>query len=393
MLFIAINGKKRTKLLKVKIKVGYFWITQTNQTFYMEAVLEQNTETIAPEITSETKAVAETGTPSETINATETKVIEPVELDDAAFLAQYNKRMGFEGDKAFTTLEQLKPAAPAPTEEEVKKANSQKELTLAERFVSKKGRTLKEFNILQQVANSDPKEFALQEARQELVNAGFKPDEVDEEMKARYYQLSDEEKANLSEEDAELLKKNEYFTNKLANKGSYKIQQAKDVLRVLEQEMEAENYVKQVDANISATVAEIAKKMERKVVLDMGLSNGQTLNPVEYTIDEADILEIESTLSDKAKREQFLYNQDGSENVGNLFEALKWKKIAQSLAKKALIQGADEQVTLFNSKFPSNPHSVAPGNVAKTGRTGQIGKAIEGTEKTIHRQSVIQPTK
>lgn len=300
-------------------------------------------------------------------------------LSDADFLKHYNRQMGFEGEKAITSMDQLKPPAPEPSEEEKKKAQTSQDMTLLQRFVAK-GHTPQEFTLLQQIANSDIKEFSLAEAKRELINAGFNADEVDDEIKARYYQLSEDEKENLSENDKELLKKHEYFTNKLANKSAYKIEQAKGVFSALQAEIDAENYEKQVDAKLSSTVEEIAKKMDRKIVLDMGVSNGQQLNPVEYIIEDADILDIQSTLSDKAKREQFLYNQDGSENVENLFDALKWKKIALSLAKKSLLQGATEQVDFFNTKFPTNPYSVAPGHV-RTGKTGEVGKAIPGTEK------------
>ena len=323
--------------------------------------------------------ITETPTGQETVET----VVAPVEVDDATFLESYNKRFG----KDLKSIDELRPAAPEKTESELKAIQNSEDLMLTERFI-KQGGSVEGFAALKQIAAADVKEFSYQDAKAELKQAGFAEDEVDEEIKRRYFLLTDEEKENLSEYDQEMLKKNEYFSKKLENKSSYKIEQAKNLLAKLKSDHEAEKYEKEVDARISSTVEDYAAKLERKITLDLGESNKQALNPVEYVIDEADILEIKETLADKAKRETLLYNQDGSENVENLFDALLWKKIAASLAKKSLLQGATEQVNFFNQTFPSNAQAVAPGYVANT-RTGQIGKAIEGTEKINVRTSSI----
>lgn len=90
-------------------------------------------------------------------------------------------------------------------------------------------------------------------------------------------------------------------------------------------------------------------------------------------------------LKDPVQRNNFLYNKDGSENVENLIELFKWKAIAPGLVKKAALQGATEQVEFFQTHFPNTPYLVAPGTAAKTNKGGVIGKAIEGSEKIVHR--------
>ena len=305
------------------------------------------------------------------------------ELDDAAFLESYNKKIGTN----FKSIDELRPPAPEKTEAELRAIQNSEDLMLTERFI-KQGGTVEGYAALKQISEADVKEFSLQDTKAELKKAGFADDEIDEEIKRRYFLLSDEEKADLSEFDQEMLKKNEYFSKKLENKSSYKIEQAKNLLAKLKSDYEAEKYEKEVDARISSTVEDYATKLNRTITLDLGESNGQKLNPVEFVIDEADITEIKETLADKAKRETLLYNQDGSENVENLFDALVWKKIAASVAKKSLTQGATEQVNFFNQTFPSSAQAVAPGYVPNT-RTGQIGKAIEGTEKIVVKTSPI----
>ncbi len=329
---------------------------------------------------NETAPVAET---QQQAPETEQQQAPPAELDDATFLESYNKRFG----KDLKSIDELRPPAPEKTEEEIRAIQNSEDLMLTERFV-KQGGTVGGFAALKQIAAADVKEFSLQDTKAELRTAGFAEDEIDEEIKRRYFLLSAEEKENLGEFDDEMLKKNEYFSKKLENKSSYKIDQAKNLLAKLKSDYEAEKYEKEVDARISSTVEDYAAKFNRTVTLDLGESNGQKLNPVEYVIDEADITEIKETLANKAKRETQLYNQDGSENVTNLFDAFVWKKIAASVAKKSLLQGATEQVNFFNGTFPSNAQAVSPGYVANT-RTGQVGKAIEGTEKVSVRTSSI----
>lgn len=307
----------------------------------------------------------------------------PVEISDEHFLESYNKRFG----KEIKSIDELRPPAPEKTEAELKILQDSEDLKLTEKFV-RKGGTVEGYAALKQIAAADVKEFSLQDTKAELKKAGFADDEIEEEIKRRYYLLSDEEKENISEFDQETLKKNEYFSKKLENRSSYKIEQAKQLLENLKAEISAENYEKEVDAKISSTVEEYAKNLERKMILDMGESNGQKLNPVEFVLDEADVSEIKESLADKAKRETILYNKDGSENVENLFDLFVWKKIAKSLAKKSLLQGATEQVNFFNHKFPSNAQAVAPGFVPN-GRSGAVGKAIEGTEKIRIRTSPI----
>lgn len=305
------------------------------------------------------------------------------EVSDVSFLNAYNKKFG----KEFKSIDDLRPPAAEKTEEEIRILQNSEDLMLTERFV-KQGGTVEGYAALKQIAAADLKEFSLQDTRMELKNAGFEDEEIEEEIKKRYFLLSDEEKENIGEYDKEMLKKSEYFSKKLENKSSYKIEQAKNLLAKLKADISAEKYEKETDAKISSTVEEYAKTFNRTLTIDLGESNGQKLNPVEYVIDEADIAEITGKLSDKAKRETLLYNQGGLENVTTLFDAFMWEKIATSLAKKSLIQGATEQVNFFSGKFPSNAQSIAPGFVANQ-RTGVAGKAIEGTEQVRVRTSPI----
>lgn len=315
-------------------------------------------------------------------------VAEKKELSDNDFLEFYNKK----NNTSFKSFDEIAPAKPEPTQDDIAKENAAKNEKLFAAF-KKKGGTLLQFEAIQSIANSDVKEFSYAEAKRELMDAGLSKEEAENEITQRYYLMSDEEKSELSDEDSLLIKKHEIFSKKLENRSAYKIENAKQYMQNLQTEAEQEEYEAQVDAKISAKVAELKSTAPKSIVMEMGESNGMKLSPITFDVREEDVQEIYDTFSDPQKRNKFLYNEDGSEKVEEIIEALKLKKIMPTLVKKAMLQGATEQVEIFESKYGKTPHDVAPGYTPKAGNLGRQGKAIEGSERVrVMPQKIVPAT-
>lgn len=352
--------------------------------------MEATTETNQSGVVEGTEIVTDANTPEVITEQIEKPVeqqqqVEPVvekELSEEDFLKQYNKRFG----KEAKSFDEIAPAKPEPSEEEKKKEITTKERKVLDKFL-KFGGTIEQYGVLKGIANADIKEFSIADTQKEMADAGFSKDEIDATLKERYYLLTEEEKAELSDEDAALIKKNEFFSKKLEGKSAYKIEQARKVLNDLQSQVDADDLLTKTDAIISSTVDEYAQKMPRTITLDMGESNGTKLNPVIFEVQDADLASVMETLKDPTKRNDFLYNQDGTENVKNLMDAMVLKQILPNIVKKAALQATTEQVEFLEAKFPKSPQAVAPGFTPSRNGGAAVGKAIEGTEKTTKRAS------
>lgn len=298
------------------------------------------------------------------------------DLDDEALLSQLEKKLGFKPK----SLEELKPKPAEPTEEEKAAELSAKEKKRLDKFLAK-GKTIEDFTALKRLTEFDPKELSLINKRNELKAAGYDEKEIDEQLKLRYHQYTDEEFAQFGDDAEKMKKLSAYYKDKLENGSKYQIEAAKRFFEDLDKEIDADAYVAKVDAEIISNVEKTVKAMERKMTIELGQSNDQTLNPVQFVVEDKHLAEIQTLLTDKAARENLLYNPDGTENVANLVDLLKWKYIARDLAKAANLQGRTEEVEKFAAKFPDNHFAVAPASVNKTGKLGVAGKVVEGSEK------------
>jgi hypothetical protein len=301
------------------------------------------------------------------------------DIPEEVLLQQLEKRLGFKPE----SLDSLKPKTPEPTETEKAAQLAARDKQRLDKFVASGGKVEDYVNI-KKLTEVDVKEFSIQSKRAELKAAGYDEAEIDEQMKLRYHLYTDEELAAFGDDAEKMKKLSAYYKEKLENGSKYQIEVAKKFFADLDKQIDDEAYVSKVDADIISNVEKTVATMERTITFELGEANDQPINPVQFTVEDKHLSEIKKVLSDKATRESLLYNPDGTENVQNLVDLLKWKYIATDLAKKANLQGRTEEVEKFEKVFPNNHFAVAPANVVKGAKTGNVGKVVEGSEKVMY---------
>lgn len=324
-------------------------------------------------------------------NKNEAGESQAIETTDESLLKQLNERFG----TSIASIDELKPKPPEETDQQKNEKLSAFEKNQIERFVAKETEgtyleKVERFNNIKKLAEYNPEELTILNKKMELKKAGIADEDIEEEMKKRYYQYSDEEISEFDEEQQEQLKKaKSHYAEKLKNGSLYQIQAAKSVLEGIQKQIDTENYEAEIDGNISAKVAEIVKTMSRKVDIDLGMHNDVPISPIQFDMPDDVIQEVATLLSDPKERNKLLYNEDGSENVDVLFEALVWKKSAMAAVKSAYIKSADRQVQILQKTFPGAYTSIAPGSAGKRNNSGATGSVVPGSVRT---ERVVQKT-
>jgi hypothetical protein len=278
----------------------------------------------------------------------------PKELSDEDFLAEVEKRTG----RKVTSIDELKAPKPEPTEEEKKKELTAKDKRLLDLHIEKGG-TVETFVQWKSLASADVKDLSIKKTIAEYVAMGLTEDEAKAEIKNRYYQLSDEEIAELDEDDrAAAIAKKEKWGVKLYNRANGDITNSTKYLQSLEQIINDQADDEKEDARLSAEAESIAKTFERKMSVGLGDFKGLNLTPVEHTISESDFAEVIDTVKDKTKREALLYNDDGTEKISMLIDYLVLKKRFNEVVSKAAAQAATEQVEAFEKIATRNPKEL-----------------------------------
>ena len=302
-----------------------------------------------------------------------------IELDDK----------GIEGLK-----EKLKPAAAATELTAEQKAAEEAALDkrMLDVFIANGG-TAEAYVAFKQIANSDLTELSASELRREMKGKGFSPEEIEEMIKERYYQVKIDElvrdEENETEEEfearkAKLQKKLTYGTEKLNARGSYLQKQAKDSLNTILESIKVEDLLKQKEAEFSSKVDEKAKLLPRKLTFQLGKVNDQEIAPIDYDVNETDIVEVVDTLKDPAKRNKFFYNEDRSLNLDNIADVMLRNKVLESAIKAVYLEGGDRQVAVFEKLFP--------GRTAKDiGVGGATGGSANGRKGVIKSAGSPQP--
>jgi hypothetical protein len=276
------------------------------------------------------------------------------ELSDEQFLAIHNKRFGTE----YKSIDELKPKAAEPTDVEKAKLANAREKILLEKHIAKGG-TIDDFTALKSVLRTDLKELSITKTKNEYLKLGLTEEEAENEIKKRYYQLSDDELEFLEEEEkAGLLKKKDIFSKKLHSRASVEQANAKAYFDSLERELENEQYELEVDNKLAAEAQVIAKTFDRKVVTQLEMKDGVTVPPIESVLSDDDMADIANVLGDKQKREALLYREDGTENLAVLAELLSYKKRYDKAVKAAAYAAMTATVEHTMARLPNSPVAV-----------------------------------
>lgn len=302
-------------------------------------------------------------------------------------------------DKGFDGLkEKLKPAAaaPEPTEAEKQKAEAEFDKRKLDHFL-KNGGTVEQWVGMKKIAAADLKELSKAEIKQELKEAGFKDEELESTLesvlKERYYQIKLDELEQGENETTEqfdkrkgdLEKKITFFSKKLENKSSYRIEQAKNALKLIDDAVKEEDDAKQEEIKNSQRVDDFFKILPRKLTFELGKIKDLETTPITYDVSETDIAEVTGILKDPEKRNKFLYNEDNSLNLDNLAGVMLRNKYLEGLVKDAYIQGddsgSDREVAKFEKIFPGRiAKEIGVGGAAGGGQGGRKGHIVSRGE-------------
>lgn len=312
-----------------------------------------------------------------------------IELDDK----------GFEGLK-----EKLQPAHAAKDPAEIQKEKVAAEAAFEKRmldFYIANGGTAESFVAFKQVAAADLKDLSESEIRRELRDAKFTDDEINAVILERYYQLNPDELVRDEDTETEeqfaakkalIAKKIAYGSSKKESKASHIKKQAEDALSTLRNQIKLQDDQKAKEVEDSKRVEDFFAKAPKKMTFTLGKAeNGQEIPPVEIDIPDAVIAEVQDTLKDPAKRNNFLYNQDNSLNLDNVANVMIRNKILEAALAKATIDGEDRGSTREVEKF----EKLFPGRTAKDvgvggGSGGSNGQGRKGVIASKGKPEVVR---
>lgn len=248
----------------------------------------------------------------------------PTEFTDEQ-LKEFFKSKGIDYD-GIDNLKQKLTAPQTTTEltDEQKKAKAlAREKRIIDRFTSD-GRTIEEYMAIKGISQTDERKFAIDLAKENLKKEGFTQEEAEEFIKERYFQIDDAELEQEDDETDKAFKKRtkEYFAKQLANLSSPIRTKAAGILADLNAAIEAEDLQAQNELTLSSNIDEQFKKIARKDTYEIGEINGKPITPIESEVPESELAAAWTVLKDPAKRQQFLYNQDGSPNITEIGKVL-----------------------------------------------------------------------
>lgn len=272
-------------------------------------------------------------------------------------LKEYFKSLNIDYDGDDKIKEKLTAPATttaAPTEAEIQAKELAKEKRLLDKFISGKG-TAEQYVALKGVANADPNKFALDMAKTDLMKGGLTLEEAEIYVKENLGMIDDTELEQLGDESDRAFKKRqkEFNAKLLAANSNPHIEKAKWVLQNLNEAIEAEDLQVQQEVTLSAKIDEDFKVLPRKLSIEIGKIGTTDVLPVDYDVSEADVAEIKGILKDPTKRQQLLYNQDGSLNITRISQALIKEKAFESAGKVLYHSGMTKAIEDFQKTFPA----------------------------------------
>lgn len=263
-----------------------------------------------------------------------------------------------------------------PTIEQKEAAVKAKEKRAIDKFIAGGG-TVEQYVAIKGVAEADPAQFAINTAKNELIKAGYTVEEAETFLKEQYFQIDDAELEQDEDESDRAFKKRtkDFFAKQMANISTPYKTQAAGILADLNSVIESEDLQAQQEVAISAKIDEDFKALPRKLQIEIGEIGGKTVSPVDYDVSETDLAEIRDMLKDTAKRNNFLFNTDGSLNTPNLISVLTKAKMFDSATKVSYLSGMDSQVKAFQKIFPAgSAQEIGVGGSSSKPNGNQNGK-------------------
>lgn len=264
------------------------------------------------------------------------------------------------------------PPAPALSEEEQKRIETETENKLYQLHV-KRGGTPDQWAAFKGLIAADAKELGINKVKADLIKDGFTAEQAEKIATKMHFQLTDDELALIADEDEKALlqKARDFGLKKQENRGLYTKNTAKsyfDSLKTELQELDTEN--KKMEQHTAKAVDAI-KNFQRKQTLQLGEREGVQLSPVEYDVQEETLNEVLEMVKDPVKFEQLLYTKEGDLNLDFLVPHLVNSVTREKAAKVAFFTGETNAINEFQAKFGSTPPPIG-GNGKQEGQKGKI---------------------
>lgn len=299
----------------------------------------------------------------------------------------YGEAMGipdFDGDFSKLKDKINKPASVELTPEQKAAKEAETERKMLDLYL-KNGGKMEEFVAMKAVAAADVKQLSRQQLENELKTEGFDDDEIKAIIAERYYQQDPEALAKGEDEkDEEFAKRKEavkkkaaYGTKKLESRSTHIVQQAKNHYEQLRKAIEAEDLLEQKEVEFSSKVDGHLQKMPRELTFEMGKSDDQDIAPITLKVPEEIFTEVAAILKDPAKRQTQFFNENNELNLANITELLVRNRLLEAGLKRALLEGGDRQVKVFEQRFPASAQELGIGGNkgAKASGSGKVAKA------------------
>ena len=290
-------------------------------------------------------------------------------------ITSYLKSKGIEVESLDAFIDKVNAPKELPEEEKIKQAQA-REKKILDIFIEGGG-TVDQFVGIKAIAEADDRELSVNNLKAELKAANFTDEQIEDFIKDTFFDISDEELEQYEDEtDREFLKRKKEFASKLLGGYSSNTKaKAQKVLADLNKAYDDEGLRQSEEVAISAKIDEDFKALPRKLTFEIGEVNGKPVSPVEYEVSESDIADVRNLLKNPAKRNNFLFTQDGNLNLENLTQVLVRNKYLESAVKAAYHEGGSRQTAHFEKIFPArSAHELGIGGNRSNGI--QKGKVV-----------------
>lgn len=245
--------------------------------------------------------------------------------------------------------------------EKEKQYQTERERKAVDVFVQKGG-TVEMYASLKQIAEGDLASLSRSQAEAELIESGFSKEKAEEIISDKFFQFSDEDIEEMSEEEQEYAKKlREYGTAKLNTYAAHSQSQAKELLETIYSTIEADALSVKQETDTSAKVDEVFQAFERKAIFDLGEEGS---SPIEYEISDKDLNEAKEFFKQNINFKSLL-TAEGEPNakaIKTLVDKFVRAQVLESAVKVAYLQSANHQVDIFRTHFPNrDAHTLGIG--------------------------------
>lgn len=306
-------------------------------------------------------------------------------------LKEYFKAQGIDYDGVDKLKEKLNGnQANAPIE--LTDEQKQTQLNVAEKrrldlFISSGG-TAEQYVAMKSIAEMDSAEFSNSSLKTELKASGFNEAEIEKAIKDLYSQFSDDELEQFEEEtDKDFAKRKKEFGAKLLANHSLHIQkQVQDSFAQLNNAIKSEDSQKHNELTIAANIDAQFKSLHREDTYEIGSINGKAIEPIKSLVPDEDLAAVESMLKDPIKRQQFLFNTDGSLNITNVANVLAENAKLKAALKVSYHEGSTRTNAEWETYFPGRSAS----EVGVGGNTRRPNEQTNGKPASFGKTQRVQ---